>query len=233
MRRVEGISQVYRARTWAGGLSQTGPLLVFLLLLYPSSTAHPEMNHRPEWVDAQAEYEARLREVAEESRRLMADLVPRAAEEVVPDFDSDLIAAVTTPTPWWKKTDPATGKPYTRVEEYDRVPRHAEQTCTNSRLDELEAEKKRLMKSVPPYDPKAPGSKNVEKLDKVPCSRIRLRREAMQRVLEKRWEIEKECFGGKPDLGHGTTMTELEQGIAKTEKLEKRNWAPGHPMAEL
>ncbi|WP_143177264.1 hypothetical protein [Cystobacter ferrugineus] len=117
------------------------------------------------------------------------------------------------------------------MEEYDRVPRHAEQTCKNSRLDELEAEKKLLMKSVPPYDPKAPRSKNVEKLDKVPCSRIRLRREAMKRVLEKRWEIEKECFGGKPDPGHDTTMTELEQGIRKTEKLEKRNCAPSHPMA--
>jgi len=225
VRGMEGLSQVDRAKTWVKDLSRVGPLLVFLVLLYPSSTAGPEIDRRPEWVDAQGEYEARLRDVAEESRRLMEDLVPQDAEEVV--------AAVTAPTPGWKKTDPATGKPYTSVEEYDRVPRHAEQTCKNSRLDELEAAKKLLMKSVPPYDPKAPRSKNVEKLDKVPCSRIRLRRDAMKRVLEKRWEIEKECFGGKPDPGHDTTMTELEQGIAKTEKLETRNCAPGHPMAEL
>jgi hypothetical protein len=233
MRGTERLAQVGRAKAWVEVLPRVGPLLVFLVLLYPSSTAGPEVDRRPEWVDAQGEYEARLRELAEESRWLMEERVPQDAEEAVPDFDSDLFAAVTVPTPWWKKPNPATGKPYTSVEEYDRIPRHAEQTCKNSRLDELEAEKKLFIKSVPPYDPKAPRSKNVEKLDKVPCSRIRLRREAMKRVLEKRWEIEKECFGGKPDPGHDTTMTELEQGIAKTEKLEKRNCAPGHPMAEL
>jgi len=60
----------------------------------------------------------------------------------VPDVDSDPVAAVTAPTPWWKKTNPATGRNYTSMEEYDRVPRHPDQTCKNSRLDELEAEKK-------------------------------------------------------------------------------------------
>jgi hypothetical protein len=232
VRGAEGVAQAGRAKTLAEFLPRVGPLLVGLVLLYPSSTAGPDIDRRPEWVDAQGEYEARLREVAEESRRLMEEFERQEAEEVVPDVDSDPVAAVTAPTPWWEKTNPATGKPYTSVEEYDRVPRHPDQTCKNSRLDELEAEKKLLMKLVPPYDPKAPRSKNVEKLDKVPCSRIRLRLESMKGVLEKRWEIEKECFGGKPDPGHDTTMTELEQGIANIKKLEAKNCAPGHPMAE-
>jgi hypothetical protein len=233
VRGAEGVAQAGRARTLVEFLPRGGTLLAFHVLLYPSSTAGPEIDRRPEWMDAQGEYEARLREVAEESRRLMEELVPQDAEEVVPNFELDPIATVAAPTDWRKTTNPATGKPYTSVEEYDQVPRHADQICKNSRLDELETEKKLLSKSVPPYDPKAPRSKNIEKLDKVPCSRIRLRREAMKRVLEKRWEIEKECFGGKPDPGHDMTMTELEQGIAKTEKLEKQNCAPGHPMAEL
>ena len=233
VRGAEGLAQAGRATTLAEVLPRVGPLLAFLVLLYPSSTAGPESDRRPEWVDAQGEYEARLREVAEESRRIMEKLVPQDAEKAVPDIELDPVATVAAPTDWRKKTNPATDKPYTSVEEYDRVPRHADQTCKNSRLDALEEEKKQLSKSVPPYDPKAPRSKNVEKLDKVPCSRIRLRREAMKRVLEKRWEIEKECFGGKPDPGHDITMTELEQGIAKTEKLEKQNCAPGHPMAKL
>ena len=229
VRGVEGLSQVGRAKTWVEVLPRVGPLLVFLVLLYPSSTAGPEIDRRQEWVDAQWEYEARLREVAEESRRLLEERVPRDAE---PDFDSDLVAAVTAPTPWWKKPNPATGKPYTSVEEYDRVPRHAEQTCKNSRLDELQAEKDKLSASIPPYNSKAPKSTNKKKLDKVPCSRIRLRLEAMEKVLEKRWELEKECFGGKPDPGHDTTMTELEQGIANIKDLEVKNCAPGHPMAD-
>jgi hypothetical protein len=101
-REAEGFAQAGRARTVAGVLPRVGPLLAFLVLLYPSSTAGPEIDRRPEWVDAQGEYEARLREVAEKSRRLMAELVPQDAEEVVPDFDSDPVAAVTAPTPWWK-----------------------------------------------------------------------------------------------------------------------------------
>ncbi|WP_143177913.1 hypothetical protein [Cystobacter ferrugineus] len=232
VRGVEGLSQVGRAKTWVEVLPRVGPLLVFLVLLYPSSTAGPEIDRRPEWVDAQWEYEARLREVAEESRRLMEELVPQDAEEVVPDFDSDPVAAVKAPTSWRTETNPATGKPYTSVEEYDRIPRHANQTCRNSRLDELEAEKTLLRKAVPPFNPKAPRSTNKKKLGEVPCSRIRLRLEAMKKVLEKRWEIQKECFGGQPDPGHSTTMTELEQGIASIKKLEATNCAPGHPMAD-
>jgi hypothetical protein len=214
VRGAEGVAQAGRARTLAEFLPRVGPLLVGLVLLYPFSTAGPEIDRRPEWVDAQGEYEARLREVAEESRRLMEELVPQDAEEVVPDFDSELVATVTAPTHWRKKTNPATGQPYTSVEEYDRIPRHADQTCKNSRLDELQAEKDKLSASISPFNPKAPDSTNKKRLDVVPCSRIRLRLEAMEKVLEKRWEIQKECFGGKPDQVHDKTMTQFEQGIA-------------------
>ncbi len=190
VRGAEGVAQAGRARTLAEFFPRVGPLLVGLVLLYPSSTAGPESDRRPEWVDAQREYEARLLDVAEESRRLMEEFERQEAEEVVLDVDSDPVAAVTAPTPWWKKTNPATGKPYTSMEEYDRVPRHADQTCKNSRLDELQAEKDELSASIPPFDPKAPDSTNKKRLDKVPCSRIRLRLEAMKKVLEKRWEIQ-------------------------------------------
>ena len=232
VRGAEGVAQAGRARTLAEFLPRVGPLLVGLVLLYPSSTAGPEIDRRPEWVDAQREYEARLLDVAEESRRLMEEFERQEAEEVVLDFDSDPVAAVTAPIPWWKKTNPATGKPYTSVEEYDRVPRHADQTCKNSRLDELQAEKDELSASIPLFNPKAPDSTNKKRLDKVPCSRIRLRLEAMKKVLEKRWEIQNECFGGKPDQAHDKTMIQFEQGIANIKKLEAKNCAPGHPMAE-
>jgi hypothetical protein len=59
-----------------------GPVLVALVLLWPSSTAGPESDSRPPWVDAQREFEARLRDVSESSRQLMVELEaqPRAAK---------------------------------------------------------------------------------------------------------------------------------------------------------
>ena len=230
VRGAEGVAQAGRARTLAEFLPRVGPLLVGLVLLYPSSTAGPEIDRRPAWVDAQGEYEARLREVAKESRRLMEEFERQEAEEVVPDFDSDPVAAVKAPTSWRTETNPATGKPYTSVEEYDRIPRHANQTCKNSLLDTLQAEKDKLSASVPPFNPKAPNSKQ---LDKAPCSAIRLRIEALKKIVDKRWEIQKKCFGGKPDPGHNTAMTQLEDGLADIKALEAKNCAPGHPMSEL
>ncbi|HZH76851.1 MAG TPA: hypothetical protein VEY88_12520, partial [Archangium sp.] len=82
-------------------------------------------------------------------------------------------------------------------------------------------------------DPKSPGSWNEKKMAKVPCSRIRQRLEALKILLEKRWQIQKECFGGKPDPGHEKAITEVEKAFANTRKLEDQNCAPGHPMAEL
>ena len=81
-RGAEGVAQAGSARTLAEVLPKVGPLLLGLVLLYPSSTAGPERDHRPEWVDAQEEYEARLREVSEASRQLMVQLEaqPRAAK---------------------------------------------------------------------------------------------------------------------------------------------------------
>ncbi|WNG51969.1 hypothetical protein F0U60_53575 [Archangium minus] len=228
-RGAEGVAQAGRARTLAEFLPRVGPLLVGLVLLYPSSTAGPDIDRRPEWLDAQREYEARLLDVAEESRRLMEEFEGQEAEEVVPDFDSDPVAAVTAPTSWRTETNPATGKPYTSVEEYDRIPRHANQTCKNSLLDTLQAEKDKLSASVPPFNPKAPNSKQM---DKAPCSAIRLRIEALEKIVDKRWEIQKKCFGGKPDEGHKKIMLQLERAITKAEKLEKENCAPGHPMAD-
>jgi hypothetical protein len=82
VRGAEGVAQAGRTRTLAGFLPRVGPLLVGLVLLYPSSTAGPEIDRRPEWVDAQGAYEARLREVSEASWQLMVELEaqPRAAK---------------------------------------------------------------------------------------------------------------------------------------------------------
>jgi hypothetical protein len=81
-RGAEGLAQAGRARTLAEALPRVGPLLAILVLLYPSSTAGPEIDRRPPWIDAQREFEARLRDVSESSRQLMVELEaqPRATK---------------------------------------------------------------------------------------------------------------------------------------------------------
>ena len=82
VRGAEGVAQAGRAGTLAEALPRVGPLLALLVLLHPSSTAGPEIDRRPEWVGAQREFEARLRDVSESSRQLMVELEaqPRAAK---------------------------------------------------------------------------------------------------------------------------------------------------------
>ena len=82
VRGAEGLAQAGRARTVAGTLSRLGPMVVALVLLWPSSTAEPQSDIRPPWADAQVELEARLRDVSEASRQLMVELEtqPRAAK---------------------------------------------------------------------------------------------------------------------------------------------------------
>ncbi|HYO57410.1 MAG TPA: DUF6310 domain-containing protein [Archangium sp.] len=81
-RGAEGLAQAGRASEAPLALSRVGPALMALILLWPSSTAGPEHDSRPPWVDAQRELEARLRDVSESSRQLMAELEaqPRAAK---------------------------------------------------------------------------------------------------------------------------------------------------------
>ena len=81
-RGVEGLAQAGRASEASLALSRVGPVLVALVLLWPSSTAGPESDSHPPWVDAQRELEARLRDVSESSRQLMAALEaqPRPAK---------------------------------------------------------------------------------------------------------------------------------------------------------
>ncbi|WP_043428576.1 hypothetical protein [Cystobacter fuscus] len=83
-RGAEAFVRAGRARTVVVALPQVGPLLAVLALLYPPSTAPAEIDRRPEWVDAQREYEARLREVAEQSRRLMEEFERQEASEGAP-----------------------------------------------------------------------------------------------------------------------------------------------------
>jgi len=192
-RGAEGFARARRARTLVEALPRVGPLLAVLAFLYPSSTAPAEIDRRPEWVDARREYEARLWDVAEQSRRLVEELAPQESKEVVPDPDLDLVAADTARTHWRTRINPATGKNYSSEEEYERVPCYPGQTCKNSLLDKLEAEKDQLLREIPRYNPKERNTKNEKKLDKVPCSRVRLRLEAVKKALEA-----KNCAPGHP-----------------------------------
>ncbi|WP_395857919.1 DUF6310 domain-containing protein [Cystobacter fuscus] len=79
---VEGLAHAGRASEAPLALSRVAPVLVALVLLWPFHTAGPESDSRPPWVDAQREFEARLRDVSESSRHLMVELEaqPRSAK---------------------------------------------------------------------------------------------------------------------------------------------------------
>ncbi|ATB34752.1 hypothetical protein CYFUS_000159 [Cystobacter fuscus] len=97
-RGAEGLTWAGRTGTLAEALPRVGQVLAVLGLLYPSSTAGPEIDRRPPWVDAQREFEARLRDVSESSRQLMVELAaqPRAAKAPVrePSQQKQLTSAV-------------------------------------------------------------------------------------------------------------------------------------------
>ncbi|WNG47874.1 hypothetical protein F0U60_29855 [Archangium minus] len=59
-RGAEGLAQAGRASEAPLALSRVGLVLVALVLLWPSSTAGPESDSRPPWVDAQREFEVQL-----------------------------------------------------------------------------------------------------------------------------------------------------------------------------
>ncbi|WP_047860758.1 DUF6310 domain-containing protein [Archangium gephyra] len=87
VRGAEGLAQAGRASEAPLALSRVGPVLVALVLLWPSSTAGPESDRRPPWLDAQRELEARLRDVSESSRQLMVALEaqPRVSKAPAPE----------------------------------------------------------------------------------------------------------------------------------------------------
>ena len=107
------------------------------------------------------------------------------------------------------------------------------QTCDDAVLDQLQSELQQLKKSMPPFDPKSPNSRNPKKLEKVPCSRIKARLKVLKELLAKRWEIQNLCFGGIPDTVHQAQINQIENAIKNTEALEAVNCVPGHPMAGI
>ena len=108
--------------------------------------------------------------------------------------------------------------------------RHPNQTCTDARLDELQAEKDRICNSIPGTSC-SPGKVSPKRLSRRPCSEIRTRLQALRECYRIRKQIQDECFGGMPDPAHQNALQETQNGIDACEELEKVNCAPGHPMA--
>jgi hypothetical protein len=111
------------------------------------------------------------------------------------------------------------------------VKRHPGQTCENSVLGHLQAEKNRICSSIP-GESCSPKKVSPKRLDNVPCSAAKQRIQAIQNCLNIRQFIQDECFNGVPDEPHTRAMNELKSGIAHCLALEARNCAPGHPMSE-
>jgi hypothetical protein len=110
--------------------------------------------------------------------------------------------------------------------------RNPNQSCEDSVLDHLQAEKDRICRSIP-GESCNPNKTSTKRLEQVPCTHVRRRIQAFRNCINIRQFIQDECFGGKPDPRHEREFKQHENGLAHCLKLEERNCAPGHPMAEL
>ncbi len=110
--------------------------------------------------------------------------------------------------------------------------RYPNQTCDDATLDVLQAEKDRICGAIPGSSC-SPSKVSPKKLERMPCSAIRLRIQAMRDCLAARQAIQDQCFGGVPDQAHLDAMTMIQNGINQCLTLEAVNCAPGHPMANL
>ncbi len=110
--------------------------------------------------------------------------------------------------------------------------RNPNQTCEDSVLDTLQAEKDRICQAVP-RGSCSRRKASAKRLAKMPCSQIRLRIQALRNCISIRQFIQDECFGGTPDAPHEKALDELQGGLEHCLALEAENCAPGHPMADL
>ncbi len=110
--------------------------------------------------------------------------------------------------------------------------RHPNQTCEDSVLDHLQAEKDRICNAMPGASCSPAGS-SAKRLARMPCSQIRLRIQALRNCITIRQFIQDECFGGVPDTPHERALNEHKSGLIHCLGLEAENCAPGHPMADL
>jgi hypothetical protein len=110
--------------------------------------------------------------------------------------------------------------------------RHPNQTCDNETLNALQAEMHRVCDSIP-GESCSPSKVSQKRLDRRPCSEIRLRIQALRECLAKRQRVQDLCFGGQPDQTHLDQMAQLTNGLNACLALEAVNCAPGHPMAGM
>jgi hypothetical protein len=110
--------------------------------------------------------------------------------------------------------------------------RRPNQTCDDATLDALQAAMHRVCDSIP-GESCSPSKVSPKRLDRRPCSQIRLRIQALRDCLAERQRVQDLCFGGKPDQIHLDQMAQLNNGLNACLALEAVNCAPGHPMAGL
>ena len=149
--------------------------------------------------------------LSEETKRL---------EDVPPETGSPAPApGVTPPSPpppvavrpgkdrWKTMFNPATGNFFSSEAEYNRVPRNANQTCANSRLDELESEMHRLCDESGKWScsdaVEKIGKKNQQLLD---CPELLKRIQIGEACVKAQLDLQAECFGNKPDPVHAAKI---------------------------
>jgi hypothetical protein len=129
------------------------------------------------------------------------------------------------PTPPKKPVEECAGAEESAAEKEER------ELVLEEKCERLARELNELKREAPKNHPMDTG--NPKKESRIPCSYLKNKLRHTKKLLDKRWEIQNTCFGGKPDQGHQEQIEQIESSIKNYERLEKINCAKGHPMAGL
>jgi len=201
---AEGSTAAASAQATATGgralLSGAAELLPLLILLWPATAHAPGVKQETPEVRA-------ARSKVEESLQKLA----QAARQV----ESERAAAAREHGASLKDTPRRYGP---------------NQTCDDSVLDHLQAEKDRLCNDMPG---ESCSSRKVspKRLAQRPCSEIRGRIRAFESCLRIREQIQAQCFGSRPDQAHRDAIEDVQRGMEACRALEAVNCAQGHPMS--
>lgn len=120
--------------------------------------------------------------------------------------------------------------------------KYPEQTCDDSRREEIKRDKDAVCNTIPGGS-LSPKKVSPKKLAKIPCSTIQSRLTAQRECLRQRQLMKGECFNKGPDPSdsaqverhekHEQAISDVQNGIVRSQELAAINCAPGHPMAGL
>lgn len=202
---AEGSAAAASAQATATGgrmlLIEAAELLPLLILFWPATAHAPGVKQEtPEVHAAKSKVEKSLEELARAARQVESERAAAGARESGASL----------------KDAPRRYGP--------------SQTCDDSVLNHLQAEKDRLCNDMP-GESCSSSKVSPKRLAQRSCSEVRTRIRALGNCLRIREQIQTQCFGSRPDQAHRDAIEDVRRGLEACQALEAINCTQGHPMS--